>query len=190
MKTYLAHLKSTAPYSQSRYHDKPKLEKESPSDYENRTWQNRIQFDENGFVWISPMALKICLENAAKYLNMKIPGQRNATYTKHFLSGLLIIDKLVTKARQEDVIKETFLVPADGKRGGGTRVVKHFPMIPEWETKVNVHILDEVITKVVLTQVIEEAGKFIGLGRFRPQNGGFYGRFKLESLSEVPDDKA
>jgi hypothetical protein len=30
--------------------------------------------------------------------------------------------------------------------------------------------------------MLEEAGKFIGLGRFRPQNGGFYGRFAVAKV--------
>jgi hypothetical protein len=185
MKTYTAVLKSTSPYSQSRYHDTKKLEKESAGDYEDRTWMARININSDGFVFIMPMALKICLEATAKYLSMRIPGAGKSTYSKHFLSGVLIMEPLILNARKEDVIKETFLVPANGLKGGGTRVVKHFPAILNWETTATIIVLDEVITKPVLELHLQESGKFMGLGRFRPQNGGFYGRFNVESLKEV-----
>ena len=32
---------------------------------------------------------------------------------------------------------------------------------------------------------LEAAGQFIGIGRFRPQNGGFYGRFRISKLKLV-----
>ena len=30
--------------------------------------------------------------------------------------------------------------------------------------------------------ILREAGKFIGIGRFRPRNNGYYGRFDVESV--------
>jgi hypothetical protein len=42
-----------------------------------------------------------------------------------------------------------------------------------------VYILDDTITKKVFEIHIKEAGKFKGVGRFRPSNNGFYGRFEV-----------
>jgi hypothetical protein len=42
--------------------------------------------------------------------------------------------------------------------------------------------LDETITEEVFKLHLEESGKFIGIGRFRPQNNGFYGRFKVNEI--------
>lgn len=55
MKAYEAHLKSISPYSQGRHYDDPKLEKELPDAYEQRTWRGRMHV-ENGRVFIPPMA--------------------------------------------------------------------------------------------------------------------------------------
>ena len=52
MKKVIATLKSCSPYSQSRHHSEPKLEKESPKDYELRTWRYRLHTDKNGNVYI------------------------------------------------------------------------------------------------------------------------------------------
>jgi hypothetical protein len=39
-------------------------------------------------------------------------------------------------------------------------------------------------TGEVLEEHLMQAGQFIGVGSFRPQNRGIYGRFKLVSLKE------
>ena len=51
-------------------------------------------------------------------------------------------------------------------------------MIPSWNGVATVYILDETVTKDVFEKHVKEAGRFIGMGRFRPKNNGFYGRFK------------
>lgn len=43
-------------------------------------------------------------------------------------------------------------------------------------------ILDEIITEEVFREHLADAGSFIGIGRFRPRNNGFYGRFLVESV--------
>jgi hypothetical protein len=183
MKTAIATLKSVSPYSQSRHYEVPKLEKESAADYEKRTWRNRMHVDENGIVYMPPMAFKNCLSEAAQYLSMKIPGKKNSTYTKNFVAGVLVMDAVSLGVKAEDVQGECFFVPADGKRGSGKRVTKWFPVIPSWEVQVKFYIFDETITEDVFRLHLEEAGKFIGIGRFRPRNNGFYGRFEVLNLS-------
>jgi hypothetical protein len=44
-------------------------------------------------------------------------------------------------------------------------------------------VLDETVTEEVFRNVLEQAGAFIGIGRFRPRNNGFYGRFKVEAIA-------
>ena len=182
MKKATVKLKSVSPYSQSKHYDVDKLEKESHVDYEKRTWKNRCHVDKDGIVFIPPMAFKNCLAEAAKYLSIQIPGKGKATYTKHFEAGVLVTEPLSLGVHIDDVNGEALFVPADGKRGGSRRVTKYFPYITEWEGKVDFMILDETITKNVFADVIEQAGKFIGIGRFRPRNNGYYGRFAIESV--------
>jgi hypothetical protein len=45
-----------------------------------------------------------------------------------------------------------------------------------------VYILDDLIDEKTFTETIEAMGKFIGVGRFRPEKGGLYGRFKVISV--------
>lgn len=182
MKTALVELESISPYSQSKFYETTKLPKERPDDYEARTWRDRLHVNDDGNVYIPPMAFKNCLAEIAKYLSIQIPGKGKSTFTKHIEAGVLVTDALVLPIRKEDVAGEWFFVPADGKRGGSKRVKKCFPVIPQWAGNVNFYILDETVTEDVFIQHLEEAGKFIGIGRFRPRNNGFYGRFKVNNV--------
>ena len=175
----VTHLRSLSPVSFSRRYIDEKLPKELPKDYETRTWRERVHADGDGIIVIPPMAFKKALSEAASFLGQKIPGKRNATYTKHFTAGVLVLDPLPTGVKKKDVLGEWLFVPSDGKSGGGSRVDKCFPYLPQWEGQVVWHILDQTITEDVFNETLREAGNFIGIGRFRPARGGFYGRFEV-----------
>lgn len=182
MKRVLVTLASASPYSQGRHHDTEKLPKERPDAYEKRTYRNKLHVDpKTGHVLIPQMAFKNCLSEAAKFLSIQIPGKNKATFTKHFEAGVLCLTPMKLNIKAQDVPAEELFVPSDGKRGGGKRVMKIFPTIQEWEGQIEFHILDETITEEVFLKHLEEAGKFIGIGRFRPRNNGFYGRFEIKS---------
>jgi len=179
MKICDSYLRSLGPLCQGRYHNTEKLSaKESPADYEKRTWKNRLHVNADGYVFIPPLCFKNCLSNAAKFVSEKIPGKRNATYTKHFEAGVLVVDPLILAVKATDVAGETRFVPADGKRGGGTRVERTFPIIPQWEGVVRWLVLDDTITEEVFERHLQQAGAFVGVGSFRVQNNGIYGRFE------------
>lgn len=182
MHTATARLKSVSPYSQSRHHDTEKLAKELPKDFEARTWRERLHYDADGRVFIPPMCFKNCLSEAAKFLSRQIPGKGKATYTKHFEAGVLVPEPLILPLKKDDVKGEWLFLPADGKRGSGKRVDKCYPVIPEWSGNVQFLILDDMITEDVFTDHLKEAGRFIGIGRFRPRNNGFYGRFMVDGV--------
>ena len=60
MKTITFALKSASPYGQSKAYTEPaKEDKESPADYEKRTWRERMHATEFGYIFIPPMVLKI-----------------------------------------------------------------------------------------------------------------------------------
>ncbi len=185
MKRYIAHLKSTSPISFSRYHGTPKLDRESDMDYEERTWRERLHSNAKGNVVIPLFAFKNALDAAAKYEGKKIPGKRNATYTKHVHSGVMVEAAVVLPIKKLNVRGEWRFVPADGTPGGAKRVMKCFPVIDEWSGEVCFAVIDETITKDILQDFLEVAGSYIEIGSFRPENRGIWGRFRVVSLTEV-----
>jgi hypothetical protein len=126
-------LESVSPYSQGRHYDVPKLgrssgaETETARDYEERTWRERAHVDGEGRLFIPPMAFKNCLAEIAKYLSVQIPGKGKATYTKHFLSGILVMENLALGIKPDDVASTPVYCNADGVRGSGKRVMRYFP---------------------------------------------------------------
>jgi len=182
MKLAKVHLTSTSVYSQSRHYEVDKERSETHEDYDLRTWRHRMHVNEEGYVYIPPMAFKNCLSESAQYLQIKIPGKRGATFKAKFESGILIADPLVLPIKAMDVAKERLFVPADGRRGGSTRVWRNFPIIPSWSGVLLVYVLDEIINQEIFTEHITWAGRVIGIGRFRPAKNGFYGRFKVDRI--------
>ncbi len=191
MRVATATLESISPYSQSKHYSKDDVPKggrasgsetESAADYEKRTWRERCNITADGHLMIPPMAFKNCLAEIAKYLGAQIPGKGKSTYTKHFEAGVMVLDGLVLPETKESVPGEWLFVPASGRRGDGKRVQKCFPVVREWKGDVTFHVLDDVITPEVFEQHLRDAGNFIGIGRFRPRNNGYYGRFAVKKV--------
>ncbi len=183
MYTVMAKLKSMdgSYLSQSRYYedDVPKLKKEKSNDYEIRTWRERLHYNDQGEIYIPAMSFKFALSATAQRSGKQIPGRGKSTYTKFFESGIIIARHVMTGVNKEDAFGEAFMVPSDGKRGGSKRVKKIFPTIREWQGDLIITVLDDTITKDVLYEMLCECGSYNGIGRFRPQTGGYYGRFEV-----------
>lgn len=178
-------LSSASPYSQGKYISEKKTKDETHQAFEERSWRKRCSTNSDGNVIIPPMAFKNCLSEAAKYKSIQIPGKGKSTYTKHFEAGILVVEPLVLPLKIDKVEGEWLHVPSDGRRGGTTRVEKCFPLIHSWTGIVEFLVLDEIITEEVFTEHLRDAGSFIGIGRFRPRQNGFYGRFKIDSVNWV-----
>ena len=149
--------------------------------FEERCWRERMHV-ENGEVFIPPGAVKGCLQEAAKYRQESVPGKGKATYTKHFEAGIMVTQPLMLNIAPDEVGCDRRFVPSDGKPGGGRRVWKNFPIImPPWFCDGEILVLDPLLEDKPekVKDYLEYGGKLIGIGRFRPRNRGYYGRFKV-----------
>lgn len=182
MKTAIARLKSVSPYSQSAYIVEKKPRDETHEQFEERTWKQKAHVGEDGIVFIPPMAFKNCLDEAAKYKSIQIPGKGKSTYTKHFEAGVLVVEPIPIGVHVDDMQSEVNLLDSNGVRGSGTRVLRKFPVFPKWEADVPFLVFDEMIHEDIFEQHLIDAGQFIGIGRFRPRKRGYYGRFRVESI--------
>jgi hypothetical protein len=182
MKIAHCKLSSISPYSQSRAHQSEKLNREGPDDYEQRTWREKSHYDSAGVIFIPPMSFKQSVDVAAKMLGRTIPGKGKATYSKFFLSGVLVMEGPSLGVKKDEVAMDRIHANADGVRGSGKRVWRNFPRVDQWSANVDFHILADEITQDVFEETLTQAGQFVGIGRFRPQNGGFYGRFKVDGI--------
>ena len=174
-------LKGTTPYSQSRVLQTPCQPGESKDAHDQRYWREHIHADDNG-VFIPPMAIKNCLADVARYLGESVPGKGKSTYTKHFEAGTLVVDPIYLGIKQDKIQGERIYVSSDGKKNGSSKVWRTYPVIPPgWTGEAKIILLDPILIDKPdkVKQYLEQAGRFIGIGRFRPRNGGYYGRFEV-----------
>ncbi len=179
-------LESLTPYSQSRKHAEAMLEGEGHEDYDRRTWRHK-QLVENGTVHISAFGMHQALVEAAKYSKKQIPGQGKATWTKKFESGIAFFSNIDLGVNPETVDYIDIFAHVGGKRGTGGRVMRRFPIIPSWKATFDIHVLDPIITQQVFEETMEQAGMFIGIGRYAPRVGGTNGRFKMTAINWQAD---
>ena len=183
-------IEGVSPLSWSRHYRVELLAQEGPDQYEQRTWRERLHCTADGEVFLPPMAFKIALSEFARYRGIKVPGQRGKTYASYFDSSVLCLEPALLGISRDDVIGEWVFVPSDGRKGGSKRVDKCFPVIPAgWRASVSMVILDRTIDEETFRDHFSGAGTFIGIGRFRPKNGGYYGRFALRKLTWLDDQK-
>jgi len=185
IKKCVVQLKSKAPFQFGKAIVSPKERNEKPDAYEERTWRERMHVDNEGIIFIPAMALKLCMEESARFLGETIPGKGKATYTKHFEAGTMVVHNLSLGIKAKDVEPNRLFVPSDGKKGGGKRVWKQFPTVPEWQTTAEILVLDRILQDqpVKVREYLEHGGNFIGMGGFRPRRGGYFGRFDVVKWS-------
>jgi hypothetical protein len=175
-----------SPYSQSAQHDEPMLDRESHDDYDIRTWQSKCTVNEKGQVCIPAMALKQCIDLAAQKLGEKIPGRRGATYKSFFTSGVICNSDVPISNGKPLTPKDAAMVKinanADGVRGSGRRVKRRFPVFDKWHGVAEFTIVDDIITPDVFEHHLRSSGMIVGIGRYRPGNGGSNGRFRVVKL--------
>lgn len=178
MRQVTVQVKGLSPYSQSRYHEEPQLDKETKDAYERRTWRSRCTTDDSGQIVIPAMALKMALPVAARKMGLQIPGRGKSTYTKFFEADVICTGNIPLGVSKDDVPGIELWVNADGVRGSGKRVKRIFPVIHQWAGEADFLITDDTITPEVFEKVFRAAGQGVGIGRFRPENGGLNGRFE------------
>ena len=180
MRTATFQIVGISPYSFSKPYDVPWIEKESHDDYDKRTWLNHAYVDEQGEAYIPGTAFKFDIADAAKRLAIKIPGKRQQTYTKNVLSGVICANPVMLGIKRDALKCEVIYAHANATRSPGARVFRRFPITPkDWKSVLVVDVIDDEIPSAVIERCVEEAGNLLGVGRFRPANGGYLGRWKV-----------
>jgi hypothetical protein len=180
-----ATLVSTTPYSQSRRHETPKTDpKEPPAAWDERTWREHAHVDEKGRVYIPGMQFKKALDSAAGYLRIKVPSGGQSEFGRLFKAGVLVANNLLLPLKKKDLVPEAIWADSEGGKGGrgGKQVKRLYPTIQHWEGEVTFVVTDDRITNDIFERHLREAGQFIGIGRWRAENGGMYGRWRVVKI--------
>jgi hypothetical protein len=166
---------------------RPELNKqrgENYTDLENRTWKLKAHINDQNHVYCPGEWFKrtiMATQKRGKY-PLQPPGSRskNQTMLPYFISGLFIEDSeiLINK----NPITEKDLLPFESvvTPPGQGSVICIRPMIKDpWYLNVNITIIDDAISEKCVFDVMNWCGLYMGIGDFRPQNGGNFGRFEI-----------
>lgn len=179
-------IQGITPYSCSRRVDEvdhPKKEKETAEAYDQRLWREHATTTPEGVVCIPAMAFKMATDEAIKRLGLQVPGRGKTTYSKFFVAGQLCEEDVALGVRKDDLEVISIWANADGVRGSGKRVKRLFPIINKWAGTAVFAILDDAIPAPVFERAFTEAGRLVGVGRFRPEKGGMNGRWQTEKFN-------
>lgn len=185
MKLCTATISGISSYSPSRFIDTGLMKPgEKHNDFDQRIWRQKAHTDADGRIVIPFMSFKKALDGAAKLTPRKIKGRGNQTYGQQFKSGVLLTEPLKLDVLAAEARGETFMCSSTGDaRGVGGRVPRTFPMIDEWGGTLQFYVVNPSIDETTFETYLREAGQFIGIGRFRPENGGVNGRFQVASVA-------
>jgi len=176
-------LRGITPYSQSRILEETRKPREEWMDFEQRVWRDKLNCDNRGIIVIPAMALKQCFDAAAQRLGIQIKGRGKTTYAKFFASDVSPLADASTGIHRDDAVPRTINANADGVRGSGKRVQRIFPEVHRWSAKAEFALLGETIPEAVFEQVVRYSGMSVGIGRFRPAQGGMNGRFLVDGFT-------
>lgn len=69
----------------------------------------------------------------------------------------------------------------------GGRILTHRPMFDDWKLSFVAELDDRIVGVKVLRDIIDDAGRRVGLGDFRPACKGPYGKFVVTAWDAVKD---
>jgi len=119
-------------------------------------------------VFIPSTWIKASLREAAK--NFKIPGKGRKTYKDNVKSSLFVEPREISlgKKTYDDIDRQAVVVQ-------GQRITRSRPRFNSWEITFTIKFEEDRIPKVTIKEILEEAGKYQGIGDYRSE----YGRFKV-----------
>lgn len=67
------------------------------------------------------------------------------------------------------------------------RLMRYRPMFKQWELQVRVFFDPSMVEPAKLLMFADKAGQYVGIGDFRPDKGGSFGRFKVTAGPVICD---
>jgi len=133
----------------------------------------------DGTVYQPGIHVERMLSESAK--NYKIKGKGKSTYSKIFGSAITVApDAIPHLIKDWKVNAQNVVIPST--KG---RVMCYRAEFPKWVLEFTIQVLDDQIPLEVVKQVIEYGGIYNGLGDFRPQKKGKFGKFMVTRFEKA-----
>lgn len=179
MKKVKVSIKGTSPLLQHRYEfrldcDERSKKKTGRKDY-TEEWKAALYTDPKLGVVQPAVHIESAMIKAAG--DFQIPGKGKKTYRDLFKSAVFVSPELVPhglKGAPDELLKKGKLrVDRRLVRIKGAGVERLRPRLDEWSLSFTVEIHDDQLHPDVVRDVLIHAGRFVGIGDFRPRHGRF-----------------
>lgn len=136
--------------------------------------------DEKERLYMPCSVIFSCIMDAGKFFKdgkNKITTQRSSLIP----SGLMIQDEVVYFKTPKDfeVYSCGVVIPSTGGR-----IIKHRPRLDNWSLEFNLDLDKSVFNPKLIRDIVDAAGQKCGMGDFRPNRKGIFGRFKVTKWVE------
>ncbi|NIN01493.1 MAG: hypothetical protein GTO24_26390 [candidate division Zixibacteria bacterium] len=169
-------IRGTSPLLMHRFNDSQDTMKvrKSGRQYNNQEdAENSLYKDEKGKIVHPSVHIESAMIKAAT--NYRIPGQSKKTYKDAFKGGVFVEPRLIPhKIPKWEIDLQNVVVQR-------SRVIRARPRFDEWELDLQILNIDERVTSNIIKDILTDAGKFCGIGDFRPR----FGRFKVVKFEPV-----
>ena len=172
------YLKGASPLSFGRRYEDERPKDVDPWEHEVKTWRERVHTNSDNECIIPALMLKGALVSVAKLLGDKIKGSSGQKYWKPLKAGVIAENDIPLGIKKDELEYEDVYVTQRGQQ-----IRRRFPIIREWEGWITFTVVpDSIVTQKKFAEYLNLAGQMAGIGRYRPPNGGTYGKFTVEKI--------
>ena len=140
--------------------------------------KDKLYLTEDDKPYLPSVYLWRCLIDAGKRLQVR--GQGKSTYSKIVGSCVEINPDAIELKGNWEVFRVSAVNPMT--RG---RVMCSRPMFKKWSCSFEINIAGDEISLETLNTLLTDAGQRTGLGDWRPEKKGKYGKFMVTKFAEV-----
>lgn len=183
MKTVEVKIKGKSPLLINRFKENDELQvavkKSTKKDYgtpRDQAEATAYRDDKTKKLWIPSSWVTGAIKTVAS--DYKLPGTRKSIKS---VSGGAIIPTDEKMYFNEDYTVKDVEVDSRPVVIQRARIMRHRARLEEWSVTLSLEIDETIVPVDSVHEILSDAGKRAGLGDFRPQKGGPFGRFLIES---------
>lgn len=186
MKSYTVEIEGLTPYMQHRMDDQKLEEWEknrkliierddvAKEDLERALFHSYS--DDKGF-FLPSEHIRGALINAGAMSKSKVGNGKKSM--KNIVAGMFFVTPEKIRLKNDFVIDKRSAVNRNVK----ARIICIRPRWDNWKVQFTLMIDNPTITKETVMEIVSNAGQYIGIGSFRPEHNGMFGRFKVVGFS-------
>jgi hypothetical protein len=131
-----------------------------------------IYRDADKRICLPAQHVKAALRQAAN--EYKVPGRGRGTYRGHVMAGITVLPSEIPLHIPNNLDpEETWVLDVRPVRVQRARVLRGRPRFDKWELEFEIEVEDDLLDSEILKTLVEHAGRYEGIGDFRPEFGLF-----------------